>query len=228
MAVPLIILGVSGNAYDILDIVDAINAECDTWQPTGFLDDSRPPGSKHIGLPVLGKLTDAARFEGHWFINAIGNDSSYQLRPSVIAATGLLVGRFATLVHPTAGVSSRAKLGRGVYVNHGVSVAGSAVIGDHASLGPRCIVGHDTVVGDYAILAPGAVISGSVRLESTCYIGAAAMVRQKIRIGAGALVGIGAVVISDIDEGATVVGNPARVLPAKPHANGIPKPKVSN
>ena len=75
---------------------------------------------------------------------------------------------------------------------------------------------YDTVVGDYAILAPGVVISGFVRLESTCYIGAAATVTQRVRIGVGALVGIGAVAITDVAEGATVVGNPARVLPAQP------------
>jgi sugar O-acyltransferase (sialic acid O-acetyltransferase NeuD family) len=221
MVLPLIILGVSGNAYDVLDIVDAINASCSTWRPAGFLDDVCPPGSEHIGLPILGKLADAAQFEDYWFINAIGSDSSYRLRPSVIAATGLPVERFATLVHPMASVSSRAKLGRGVYVNHGASVAGAVVIGDHATLGSGCIVGHDTVVGEYAILAPGAVISGFVRLESNCYIGAAVMVRQKVRIGAGALVGIGAVVIRDVENGATVAGNPARVLPAKQRPSEI-------
>lgn len=221
MVLPLIILGVSGNACDVLDIVDAINASVSTWRPAGFLDDACPPGSEHIGLPILGKLADAAQFEDYWFINAIGSDSSYRLRPSVIAATGLPVARFATLVHPMASVSRRAKLGRGVYVNYGASVAGAVVIGDHATLGPGCIVGHDTVVGEYAILAPGAVISGFVRLESNCYIGAAVMVRQKVRIGAGALVGIGAVVIRDVENGATVAGNPARALRAKPRPSKI-------
>ena len=50
--------------------------------------------------------------------------------------------RFATLVHPSAGVSARARLGRGVCVNYGASVAGNVTIGDHASVGPGCVVGH--------------------------------------------------------------------------------------
>jgi sugar O-acyltransferase (sialic acid O-acetyltransferase NeuD family) len=221
MAQPLIILGFSGNAYDVLDIADAINAPHNKWQPVGFLDDSLPPGSMHSGLPVLGGIANAAKFEGHWFINAIGSDRSYRLRPGLIAATGLPAERFATLVHPKAEVSSHAKLGRGVYVNYGVSIAGSAVIGNHVSLGPGCIVGHDTAVGDYAILAPGAVISGFVQLGSNCYIGAAAAIRQRVRIGKGALVGIGAVVIRDVEEGAIVAGNPARAVRTKPKPGDI-------
>jgi sugar O-acyltransferase (sialic acid O-acetyltransferase NeuD family) len=215
MVQPLIILGTCGNAYDVLDIVDAINAQRETWQPVGFLDDSLPPGSTHSGLPVLGRLAEAATFEGHWFVNAIGSDQSYKRRPAIIAATRLPIERFATLVHPKAEVSRRAKLGRGVYVNFGASLAGAVVVGNHVALGPGCIVGHDTAVADYAVLAPGAIISGFVQLEPNCYIGAAATIRGKVRIGRGALVGMGAVVIRDVEENAIVAGNPAKPLPPK-------------
>lgn len=212
MTQPLIILGMSGNAYDILDIIEAINRERETWHVAGFLDDSAPTGSQLHGLPALGKLADAGHFDGHWLINAIGSDRSYRRRPDFIAATGLPRDRFATLVHPAAQVSRRAELGCGVCVNYGTSIAGSVVLGDHVSLGPLCIVGHDTVIEDYAVLAPGAVISGFVRLGSASYIGAGAAIRQKVRIGAGALVGLGSAVVRDVPEGATVAGNPARIL----------------
>jgi acetyltransferase-like isoleucine patch superfamily enzyme len=38
------------------------------------------------------------------------------------------------------------------------------------------------------------------------------MIRQRVQIADGALVGIGAVVLRDVAAGATVVGNPARLL----------------
>ena len=44
MTRPLVILGTGGRAYDLLDIVEAINAVTPTWEIVGFLDDAKPPG----------------------------------------------------------------------------------------------------------------------------------------------------------------------------------------
>jgi sugar O-acyltransferase (sialic acid O-acetyltransferase NeuD family) len=212
MARPLIILGTGGSAYDVLDIVGALNAASPAWQPVGFLDDARPAGSQYLGLPILGGLREAGNIEDGFFVNVIGSDSSFRRRPEIVGATGLARERFATLVHPQASVSPWAKLGQGVYVSYGVSIGGGVVVGDHVSFSPACVVGHDSVVEDFALIAPQAVISGFVRLGRSCYVGAGAMVRQRHRVGEGALVGLGAVVVKDVAARTTVVGNPARPL----------------
>jgi sugar O-acyltransferase (sialic acid O-acetyltransferase NeuD family) len=209
---PLVLLGATGNAHDIVDVVEAINARTPTWHVVGVLDDSRPPGTCHLGLPVLGPLEKASGMAGCAFINAIGSDRSFRQRPGLIARLGLSCERFATLVHPLASVSSRSSLGVGVCVNFGVSLAGGVSAGDHVYLGAGCIVGHDTVVGDHSVLAPAAVLSGFVHVGPACYIGTSAAVRGRVRIGEGALVGMGTVVLRDVDAETTVVGNPARVL----------------
>jgi sugar O-acyltransferase (sialic acid O-acetyltransferase NeuD family) len=208
----LLILGTGGSAFDVLDIVEAINDTAPTWELAGFLDDARPAGSRHLGLEVLGPLRDSALFKGYMFISSIGSDKSYRRRPEILASTGLAVDRFATLVHPNASVSLRARLGHGVIVNPGVVIAGGAFIGDHVMLCPACVVGHESSIGDYSIVAPGAVISGLVVVESTCYVGARSVIRQKLRIGAQVLIGMGAVVVRDVANRATVVGNPARSI----------------
>lgn len=208
----LIILGISGSAYDILDIVYAQNVAAPTWRVMGFLDDGRCAGTPHLGCPVLGALHDAGAFGGSLFINAIGSDASYTHRAHILAATGLKPDRFATLVHPQASVSPHARLGRGVYVSFGASIGGGVVVGDHVSFSPSCTVGHDSVIEDYALIAPGAVISGFVRVGRSSYVGASSCIRQRVTLGAGCLVGMGAVVLQDVAPGETVVGNPARVL----------------
>lgn len=108
-------------------------------------------------------------------------------------------------------------------------------IGDGACLSPfvtltsnikvgRCFhanlysyVEHDCVIGDFVTLAPGAKINGNVVIDDHAYIGSGAVIRQgkpgrPLTIGEGAVVGMGAVVTSDVPFGATVVGNPARLM----------------
>src|SRR5205823_2325932 len=100
MPLPLIILGTGGSVHDVLDVVVAINRVTPTWHVQGMLDDSRPPGSRCLGFPVLGPIWSASQFAQAAFINAIGSDTSYTCRPEILESTGLSLGKFATLVHP--------------------------------------------------------------------------------------------------------------------------------
>jgi sugar O-acyltransferase (sialic acid O-acetyltransferase NeuD family) len=215
MTQPLIILGTGGSAYDVLDIVEAINAVAPTWHVAGFLDDAREVGSQQLGFAALGALREAGRFEECWFLNVIGSDRSYHRRQEILATTELGVERFATLVHPKAAVSSYARLGRDVYVAAGASIGGGVTVEDHVGVSPGAIVGHDTSIESYSMIAPGAVVSGFVHIGRGAYVGAGAVVRQHLRIGTKALVGMGAVVVRDVPDEAIVVGNPARPLSSR-------------
>ena len=210
MSRPLIILGTGGNALDFLDVVEAINRASPTWDLVGFLDDGRPAGSEFHGVEVLGPVSRATEFRRCWFVNAIGSDQSFRRRAEIVAATGLSDEYFATLVHPGACVSSRARIGPGTVVNFGASVGGE--VDDWPARDARSGLRDRPRRGDrdFAMVAPGAIVSGFVRLGRGCYVGAGAAVKQKVMVGEGALVGLGAVVVKDVPGGATEVGNPAR------------------
>lgn len=209
----LIILGTGGNAGDLLDIAETREA---AWRVAGFLDDVKPVGALHLGLPVLGRFADALGFSHTFFVNAVGSPASYRSRPAIVVASGLPSTSFAVLVHARAAVSSHARIGEGTAVNAGASIAAGVVIGRHVTVGPGAIIGHDTVIEDHAMIAPGAVISGGVHVGQAAYVGAASCLRQKVRVGPGALIGMGSVVLGDVPMDAVVVGNPARLLQRPP------------
>ena len=215
----LVILGTGGNALDVLDIVDALNAGGAGWDVAGVLDDVADRTARPFGLPVLGRLDEAARLGAPGgslaeaaFVNAIGSERNHARRAEILARTGLAPERFATLVHPAAAVSPRAALGHGCCVGFGACIGSQTRVADHVWIGATCVVGHDSVLEYAAVMAPRATISGFVRLGACCYLGSGAVVRQHLSIGEQALVGIGAVVIRDVAPRTVVVGNPAREL----------------
>lgn len=212
----VIILGASGNAHDVLDAIEARNANGERWRVIGILDDVRPIGDDFFGHSILGALRDAAKFSEALFLNAIGSDKTFRQRPALVEATGLPTECFATVLHPNSSISGSAALGRGVTVSAGVVIGSGCVIGDHVTICAGAIIGHDAILGEHCVLAPASVISGGVRVGANCYIGANAVVRQQLRIGARALIGMGATVIRDVPPEAVMIGNPARPLRKRP------------
>jgi sugar O-acyltransferase (sialic acid O-acetyltransferase NeuD family) len=108
-------------------------------------------------------------------------------------------------------------IGNGALISPFVTFTSNIRIGDHFHANLYSYVEHDCVIGEYVTLAPGVRCNGNVHIGDHAYIGAGAIIRQgkpgePVRIGKGATVGMGAVVIADVPDGATVVGNPARLL----------------
>ncbi|NHC03386.1 acetyltransferase [Acinetobacter sp. 187] len=98
-----------------------------------------------------------------------------------------------------------------------VTITSNITIGKcfHANL--YSYVEHDCVIGDFVTFAPGVKCNGNIHIHDHAYIGAGAMIKQgtpdqPLVIGKGAIVGMGAVVTKSVPAGATVVGNPARIV----------------
>ena len=85
-------------------------------------------------------------------------------------------------------------------------------IGAHFHCNIYSYVEHDCVIGDFVTFAPAVRCNGKVTIGHGAYLGANCTIRQGLSIGAGAVIGMGAVVVKDVPAGATVVGNPARLL----------------
>ena len=109
------------------------------------------------------------------------------------------------------------QLGEGAILSPFVTLTSNIRIGQHFHANLYSYVEHDCVIGDFVTFAPGVKCNGNVVIENYAYIGAGAVIKQgqpgqPLVIGRGAVVGMGAVVTKSVPAGATVVGNPARVI----------------
>lgn len=102
-----------------------------------------------------------------------------------------------------------AMIGRRVFIDHGFGV----VIGQTAIIGDDCTIYQGVTLGGTSL------VKGAKRhptLGRGVIIGAGAKVLGGFTVGDGAKVGSNAVVVKEVPAGATVVGNPARVLERNP------------
>lgn len=90
------------------------------------------------------------------------------------------------------------------YLPHGLN---GIVISDQAQIGKNCTILQQVTIGVKSLQDKGVP-----QIGDGVFIGAGAKVIGNISVGNNAIIGANAVVISDIPDGATAVGNPARII----------------
>lgn len=119
-----------------------------------------------------------------------------------------------------------ARIGADCNICAHVLIEADVVVGDRVTVKSGVQLWDGLRVGNDVFIGPNATFTNDKHPRSKVYpdrfaqtviedgasIGAGAVILPGIRIGAGAAVGAGAVVTKDVPAGATVVGNPARVL----------------
>lgn len=202
----LAILGASGHGKVVADA-----AEYCGWEKVDFFDDAWPHLQVNGHWKVSGDcdalISRLSEFDG--VLVAIGSND---IRHSKLIELRSAGASLTTIIHPNATISRYAAIEEGTVVFAGVVVNAYARVGLGAILNTGCSIDHDCVLGHAVHISPGARLSGGVRMGDFSWVGIGACVRQLIRIGSNVTVGAGAVVVSDIANGATVVGVPAKAI----------------
>ncbi|CAM3876552.1 acetyltransferase [Castellaniella denitrificans] len=204
----LTILGASGHGK-----VVAETALASDWAEVEFYDRAWPD-KQRVGRWVIAG-DDAALWAGLVYkdgvVVAIGDNRTRLVLLERLRQAG---AQLVSIVHPMACISGSAELGEGTVVMAGAIVNADAVVGEGGILNTGCSVDHDCILGEAVHISPGARLAGDVHVGDQAWIGIGASVRQGVRIGSGVIVGAGAVVVSDVADGLTVVGVPAKSMPA--------------
>ena len=205
----LAILGASGHGKVVADMALLLG-----YTGVIFFDDAWLSNSSVSRWSAIGTtetlLASVANFDA--VIVGIGDNRTRLEKQALLAANG---APLVSLVHPAAAVSNFAQIGEGSVIFAGAVVNVDAVLSAAVIVNTGATIDHDCRLADGAHIAPGAHLSGDVHVGASSWVGVGACVKQGVHIGSGVMVGAGAVVVSNIPDGVTVVGNPARPIAGK-------------
>ena len=130
--------------------------------------------------------------------NYYGSIQDYHPEPgdSVTIAIGDALGRrkvadllrsrnthLMTYIHPTALISSTARISEGVIICPNSIVNADAYIGCNVAINVFCSVGHGANVGAHSVLSPYCSLNGDATLGACGFMGSGATIFPKISVG---------------------------------------------
>ncbi len=201
----LLIAGAGGHGKVVADAA-ARRGNCSS---IAFLDDRFPDLMSVGDWPVVGRLADLPGFSGRFdaCVPAFGEP---RLRLRILDEARAAGFELPVLVHPSATLARRVRVGEGTVVLAGAVVNIDASVGRGCIINSGAVVEHDCILGEGVHVCPGACIAGEVRIGRCSWIGIGASVIQRVTIGNCVTVGAGAVCVRDVPNERTVMGVPAR------------------
>ena len=207
----IIIVGAGGLGKDVQWLLERINEIEETWNILGYVDDGIEAGSLVDDLPILGTVDYLLQYEET--LAVVIAVASAKVRRRIIEKleqNDKLV--FPNVIDPSAVLSKRIKMGKGIIILAGNILSVDIQLGDFCIFNADCTIGHDVVMESYVTVYPSANVSGCVKICHETEIGTGCHIIQGIKIGSNTIVGAGAVVIRELPSCCTAVGNPAKPI----------------
>jgi acetyltransferase EpsM len=199
------VIGGGGHAKVVISCLTAAG-----FRIAGVFDDNPSKIAQRIlGYPVAGSTEDFAGLDITTAVIAVGSNRNRKRLAKTLTA------EWATVRHPAAIIDPSASVDSGSVIFAGAVIQPEVAIGSHVIVNTAASIDHDCRIGDFTHIGPGARIAGGVTIGEEVLIGIGATVAPGVSIGDRVTLGAGAVVIKNVEDGATVVGIPARPLPGR-------------
>lgn len=207
----LIIIGAGELGEQLFDL--ASNSTI-VFKIIGYVDDTKPLGTKIFDTTVVGKLDQIENlYELGLFdkiVIAIGYNHM-KMREALLNRFHNKIP-FATLIHKTCIINSKTQIMEGSIIYPGCIIDKNVKIGMNVLLNLGVIIAHDSIIGNNSYLAPGVVVSGFVSIGKNCFIGTNTTIIDNLKIGDDVIIGAGSVLINNIEEKFKMAGNPAKKI----------------
>jgi sugar O-acyltransferase (sialic acid O-acetyltransferase NeuD family) len=154
---------------------------------------------KDEDIPKLKKIKNL------YFVNGIGN-FSHDWYPKLFKKLLSKKIKFMHLIHKTANVSEKVRLGKGVVITENVLIKSDVKIGNFSLINSNSIISHDTKIGSFCNISLGVKIAGNSAIGTNCLIGMGSIILNNLKIGNNVVIGAGAIVTKNIPKNTKVIG----------------------
>ena len=194
----MILYGASGHAKVIIDILVKNGIVV-----SAILDDNVNVKTLNGYTVCQPKNYDG---EGKQYIVSVGDNATRKL----IADRNSF--KYGMAIHPKAIIDDTVSIQSGSVVMAGTVINADTKIGKHCIVNTSASIDHDCVLENFVHISPNATVCGGINIGEGTQVGAGAVIIPNRKIGKWCKIGAGSVIIKDIPDGATVVGNPGRIV----------------
>lgn len=205
----LFIYGARGAGLEVYDLVTRNNKLKEKYSTIYFIDDFVDEtdyyGTKTIHFT---SCKEYIKNDDAEFIIAVGEPTARKMLFDKIKLAGYSL---ATLIDETAVISDTAQISEGCAISAYAIVSAEVVIKENCFVMFESIIGHHAFIESNCVICPKATVGGHSRVGAQTFLGLGSSMMQRVNIGNEAIVGMGSMVFRDVEDGTTVIGNPARV-----------------
>lgn len=207
----IIIIGASGHAKVIIDIIEQINK----FNIVGLIDSFKPIDFKIFKYKVIGREEDipklALKYNFNKGIIAIGDNWT---RKKMYHKIKNIYPEFdyISAIHPKAIIGKHVTIGKGTVIMAGVIVNSDSKIGRFCILNTKASLGHDGNLKKFASLAPNSTVGGNVKIGTCTAICIGTNILQNIIIGKYTIIGAASLVNRNIPDYKMAYGSPAKAI----------------
>lgn len=213
----IVILGAGSMTLELIDFINEIN---DSKQSKNEITDIIHNGKSDSRMDDINKLYGSDFNVSNNLNNIIDAESkkyvvsiaNTRIKQKCLNELNQRKLELISIVHPSAHISEKTKIGKGVIISPNCYIGANAVIKDNSIINVNSIIGHDVEIGTSCIISPGAKILGGVHLGKSVFIGSGSIIHPKVSIGDFSRISLGSIIIKDIDAGLLAHGNPIKTV----------------
>lgn len=207
MTKPILFLGESRQISDLLDTCHLLKLEV-----AGIIDQDFYGNTEAVdGIPFVGSENDVdwqqlkKDYDFFISINPVpGVPRNVEKRKRFINLVDQHGLTCANILDPQSRISSRAKLGQGIFVGFGACISPHVEVGDHCQLHYLAGVMHDCVLGRNVIVNRAAGVVSWVTIGNNVYLAPFSRILHAKTIGDDSVINSGVLVFRDVEPGETV------------------------
>lgn len=204
----LIIIGARGFGREVYNLFLACkdeNLDC-----KGFLDSKSDALEGYDNYPpIISNVEDYIIQPDDVFACALGDIKWKRYYVEMMEAKG---AQFITLVHPSVEIGLNTKIGKGCIIRTQASISCDIEIGEFVSIMGYTVLGHDAKVGKWSHIGAHCFMGGFSQIGEMVTMHPGSRLLPHKKVGDNATLGVGSVVLSNVKQGTTVFGVPAKKL----------------